>query len=486
MRRFLSFVAPCVLSFVLAGCAGSTSSPPAQVSITILPASASVAVGQTQQFTASVSGTSNTGVTWAVNGTIGGSSTVGTISSNGLYTAPNSPPNPTTVTVTATSTANTSKSASASVTITSGGTGPVTVSPNPASVEVFQTQQFTASINGQPSSAVTWQVNGVTGGNTTTGTISSGGLYSAPHSISNTIVPANNAPVTVQIKAISTANTSNTGTATVTLTVPNQSAESAPNIELGTSGGNANDSVTSGRSITCCGGTLGALVASGSTQYILSADHVLARSGAASPGEPIIQPGLIDSGTCTSLGTTTVGNLTLGSFNLQNTSPPTVDAAIAQVVPNKVDSSGNILLLGSTTDANGVPVPGAPNGGSGEPAGANIVGVPIAKSGRTTGQTCSSVSSTNTTTSITYTTNCDGSGTKFTVIYNNQVMILSGDFSGAGDSGSLIVIQDNATPLALLYGGSSTDTVGNPVSDVLNFFASKGTTIKFEIGRAHV
>src|SRR6266702_8503934 len=107
MRRFLSFVAPCVLSFVLAGCAGSTSSPPAQISITILPTSASVAVGQTQQFTASVSGTSNTGVTWAVNGTIGGSSTVGMISSNGLYTAPNSPPNPTTVTVTATSTANT-------------------------------------------------------------------------------------------------------------------------------------------------------------------------------------------------------------------------------------------------------------------------------------------------------------------------------------------------------------------------------------------
>src|SRR3989441_2385995 len=197
MRRFLSFVAPCVLSFVLAGCAGSTSSPPAQVSITILPASASVAVGQTQQFTASVSGTSNTGVTWAVNGTIGGNATVGTISSNGLYTAPNTPA---TVTVTATSTANTSKSASASVTITSGVSGPVTVSPNPATVEVFASQQFTASINGQPSSAVTWEVNGVTGGNTTTGTISSGGLYSAPHSISNTIVPANNAPVTVQIK----------------------------------------------------------------------------------------------------------------------------------------------------------------------------------------------------------------------------------------------------------------------------------------------
>lgn len=320
-----------------------------------------------------------------------------------------------------------------------------------------------------------WQVNGVTGGSATTGAISSSGLYSAPHSISNSIIPANGAPVTVQIRAVSTANAANTGTATVTLKVPNQQAESTP-IELGASGSNAKDSVTSAGRITCCGGTLGSLVTRGGTQYILSADHVLALSGAGTVGDPIVQPGLIDTGTCTSLGTTTVANLTQQSFNLQNPSSATIDAAIAQVVSGTVDSSGNILLLGSTTGANGVPLPGAPNGGTGQAASVNLG---VAKSGRTTGLTCSTVGTINANVSVAYTTNCDGSGTKFTVNYTNQVSVLGGDFSGAGDSGSLIVTQNNANPVALLYAGSDIDAVGNPVSSVLSFFASGGNSVSF-------
>src|SRR6266568_3649015 len=271
MRRFLSFVAPCVLSFVLAGCAGSTSSPPAQISITILPTSASVAVGQTQQFTASVSGTSNTGVTWAVNNTIGGSSTVGTISSNGLYTAPNTP-------------------------------------PNPATVEVFASQQFTASINGQPSSAVTWQVNAITGGNATAGTISTFGVYHAPNSVPTTSTSGGGSvAATVTVTAVSQANPSSSGSATVTVFAPNQNAQLIP-VKLGTTGGNANDSSTSGRTITCCGGTLGSLVSRGGNQYILSVNHVLARTDLATTGENIIQPGLIDAN-CSAAGTITVGHL---------------------------------------------------------------------------------------------------------------------------------------------------------------------------------
>jgi hypothetical protein len=168
--------------------------------------------------------------------------------------------------------------------------------------------------------------------------------------------------------------------------------------------------------------------------------------------------------------------LTQGSFNLQNPSSATVDAAIAQVVSGAVNSGGNVLLLGSSTDANGVPVPGAPNGGNGQAASVNLA---VAKSGRTTGLTCSTVSATNISVSVNYTTNCDGSGTKFTVTYKNQISVIGGDFSGGGDSGSLIVTQSNATPVALLYAGSNTDTVGNPVSDVLNFFASGGNAVSF-------
>jgi hypothetical protein len=470
MRRMflLLFVLSPVL--LLASC-GTTTPKPQSITLSVSPPAVSVPVGQTQTFTATVTGTTNTAVSWSV----AGGAANGTISATGVYTAPSTVPSQPQVTVTATSQADTTKSGSATVTVTTQSSGPVAVSPAAVAVEVFTTQQFSATINGQASTAFTWQVNGVTGGSTITGTISSGGLYSAPHSISNSIIQPNGAPVTVQVTAVSTGNPANSGTAAVTLTVPNQSKESTP-IDLGTSGGNANDSVTSGGKITCCGGTLGSLVTRGGTQYILSADHVLARSGAGTPGDPIIQPGLVDTGTCTSQGTTTVANLTQGSFNLQNTSAATVDAAIAQVVSGAVDSSGNILLLGSSTDSSGVPVPGAPNGGTGQAASLNLA---VAKSGRTSGLTCSAVGAINASVSVAYATNCDGSGTKFTVNYTNQVSVLGGDFSIFGDSGSLIVTQSNANPVALLYAGSSTDTVGNPVSDVLNFFASGGNTVSF-------
>jgi sugar lactone lactonase YvrE len=87
------------------------------VVVTISPSTASVQTTATQQFTATVVGTSNKAVTWSVNNVAGGNSTVGTISSVGLYTAPASLPSPSTVTITATSAADTAKSASATVTL---------------------------------------------------------------------------------------------------------------------------------------------------------------------------------------------------------------------------------------------------------------------------------------------------------------------------------------------------------------------------------
>ncbi len=87
------------------------------VSVSVSPATAQVPATETQQFTAAVTGTSNTAVSWNVNGISGGNSTVGTISATGLYTAPASVPTPPTVTVTATSQAVPSSSGSATVTI---------------------------------------------------------------------------------------------------------------------------------------------------------------------------------------------------------------------------------------------------------------------------------------------------------------------------------------------------------------------------------
>jgi hypothetical protein len=87
------------------------------VVVAVTPATVSVTTGATQQFAASVTGTSNTAVTWTASGTGCSGTTCGTISSTGLYTAPAAVPSPANVTVTATSVSDPSKSASASVTI---------------------------------------------------------------------------------------------------------------------------------------------------------------------------------------------------------------------------------------------------------------------------------------------------------------------------------------------------------------------------------
>jgi hypothetical protein len=256
-------------------------------------------------------------------------------------------------------------------------------------------------------------------------------------------------------------------------------------IPFGTSGSNQNDSTTSGNTITCCGGTLGSLVTRGGTQYILSNNHVLACTDGGtngtqcSKGSNIIQPGLIDSN-CGQGAFNTVGHLS-ESYNLETGSAPKIDAAIAQAVSGAVDSSGNILFLGASTDANNVPVPGAPHGGSGVTASVNMA---VAKSGRSTGLTCSTVLATNVSASVQYQKGC-GTGTMFTETFSNQVDVAGGGFSAAGDSGSLIVTQSTADPVALLYAGSDTDTVGNPVAQVLSFFQSGGNAVTFVGGAAH-
>src|SRR3954469_12625552 len=87
----------------------------AQVSVTVHPKTAGLTFTQTQQFTATVSNTTNKSVRWTVDGVTGGNSTVGTISTSGLYTPPHSLG---THMVRATSLASTTKSATAKVIMT--------------------------------------------------------------------------------------------------------------------------------------------------------------------------------------------------------------------------------------------------------------------------------------------------------------------------------------------------------------------------------
>jgi glycosyl hydrolase family 16/Big-like domain-containing protein len=111
------------------------------VSIAISPTTVSLLTGQTKQFTASVAGTTNTGVTWSVNGVQGGNSTVGTISASGLYSAPgtalSSP-----ASVAARSIADSTKSALASVTVSSGSTSGPTPPPQAAGYHLAFGDEF--------------------------------------------------------------------------------------------------------------------------------------------------------------------------------------------------------------------------------------------------------------------------------------------------------------------------------------------------------
>ena len=91
------------------------------------PASADLLVGQTVQFTTNIS-TNASKITWSVNGTAGGDSTVGTIDGTGKYTAPTAQLS-TPATVTATETSDPVLTASAMVTVV--GTGQVASTANP-------------------------------------------------------------------------------------------------------------------------------------------------------------------------------------------------------------------------------------------------------------------------------------------------------------------------------------------------------------------
>jgi hypothetical protein len=210
--RLVSLALFSVMTLICTGCGGGQSSSntsPQSVSVSVTSSSSSVLLGNTQQLSATVTGSSNTAVNWRVNGVAGGNSTVGTITNAGLYTSPVDLPNPGTVTVQATSQADTSASGKVSLMITSDIAVTVsTVPSNVQSVAANAVLQVSAAITsgGHPDGTVTWSVNGVAGGNSTVGTIASSGpdtaTYMAPAPVAN--------PLSVNISAVSVADSAKT------------------------------------------------------------------------------------------------------------------------------------------------------------------------------------------------------------------------------------------------------------------------------------
>jgi hypothetical protein len=207
-------------------------------------------------------------------------------------------------------------------------------------------------------------------------------------------------------------------------------------------------------------GTLGCLVQRGGQVYILSNNHVLANSNAAQVGDAILQPGPADGGTSAdqigtleqfvpigfgvSLGCSPLSLLMrlLGRSPTPKVNEPgnnTVDCAIAK--PLSADLvNPDILNIGIPTGA-----------------GMASLGTQVQKSGRTTGHTTDQITQIDVTVSVSY------GGTRVAV-FKNQLM--AGPMSSGGDSGSA-VLDMNKQIVGLLFAGSESTTIMNPIQFVL-------------------
>jgi hypothetical protein len=194
-------------------------------------------------------------------------------------------------------------------------------------------------------------------------------------------------------------------------------------------------------------GTIGCLVKKGELVCVLSNNHVLADVNQGKPGDAIVQPGPYDGG---HIPADQIGKLTT-FVPIDFTKPNTVDCAMAEVQPNVATALNKAL------------------GKLKLPAVSAQLNMLVSKCGRTTQLTRGRITGTNATMRIGY-------GTAGTAVFQKQVIIESlnaNPFSQGGDSGSLIVNEANQ-PVAVLFAGSTSHTIANPVQAVL---AALGVTI---------
>ena len=257
--------------------------------------------------------------------------------------------------------------------------------------------------------------------------------------------------------AIGVASTPQKASAQVCTAVPptQQTALTRP-IPLGISGGNIHSLLKNkkGKVDGCFSGTLGSMVQdSADNEYILSNNHVLADQNAAKPGQLIVQPGLVDvqclQGTSGAVATfsKTIKLKFGGGKN-------SVDAAIAAIEPGLV--SPEILFIGEIGETPATPT----------------VGLAVQKMGRTSCLTTGVIATLFVNITINYS---DNPKQPKLAKFMDQIAITGNQqtpiFSAAGDSGSLILTQDDRPePVALLFAGSTNGsiTIANPISTVLS------------------
>jgi len=189
--------------------------------------------------------------------------------------------------------------------------------------------------------------------------------------------------------------------------------------------------------------------------YALSNNHVYANLNNAQEGDLILQPGAYDGGT----EGTDPDNIDGDEIGTLFYFEPIVFGPRAN---NTIDAA--IALCSEATLGNATP-----SDGYGTPSSeivivtTNDLPLPVQKYGRTTGLTTGQVTGINATVRVGYSTR--------SAIFVGQILITPGDFSDGGDSGSLIVTDDQAkNPVGLLFAGSSIHTVANPIDAVLAAF----------------
>jgi hypothetical protein len=202
-------------------------------------------------------------------------------------------------------------------------------------------------------------------------------------------------------------------------------------------------------------GTIGARVTDGINVFALSNNHVLAANNRGRTGDAVLQPGVADGGRNPDDALGTLYDFEPIHFCGDLACPPNrIDAALALTTTDD---------LGTDTPENGY---GSPRSSTVEA----ILGMRVQKYGRTTGHTVGRITGINATLDVNY----RGNVARFT----GQIVISGDGFSTGGDSGSLIVtkglLQADRRPVGLLFAGSATNTVANPIDLVLDRF---GVTI---------
>ena len=198
-------------------------------------------------------------------------------------------------------------------------------------------------------------------------------------------------------------------------------------------------------------GTIGARVTDGSRVFALSNNHVYANSNDARPGDPLLQPGVADGGRAP---TDVVA--TLHDFE------PIEFCGGFRCPMNRMDAA----IAATTTDDVGFETPEDGYGGPRTRYVEATLGMKVQKYGRTTGYTHGTVSGVNAIIDVSYRTG--------TARFEDQILISGNGFSQGGDSGSLIVSEGflaaDRRPVGLLFAGSPTSTIANPIDVVLDRF----------------